>query len=157
MTVKGMSHKQFFQVIYDKSFLLWSSLFLWGGDQKKNIGGGGWFFFYLIMSVTQLSSAINYLSHFPAAPDMYPSMSSSTSMTSSHPPQWPHWQCFWRQIFGSQRTCSDLTQPWRPFWPFFTKKRIFTIWSKYIGSNMSSKYVFTWKKCVQVWKNTFLS
>ena len=59
----------------------------------------------------------------------------------------------WKQIFKYtqnendtriwlQRTCSDLTQPWQPFWPFFTKKGIFTIWSKYVDSNMSLKCVF---------------
>ena len=53
------------------------------------------------------------------------------------------WRCLiavtWRRLFilygfpedmtkkDSQRTCSDSTQPWRPFWPIFTKERIFTI------------------------------
>ena len=37
----------------------------------------------VILSVAQLGSAIQYLSYFPAAANMFPSLSSSTSMTSS--------------------------------------------------------------------------
>ena len=50
--------------------------------------------------------------------------------------------CNSRSPYQTKRTCSDLTQPWQAFLPFFTKKRIFIIWSKYVDSNMSSKYVF---------------
>ena len=62
-----------------------------------------------------------------------------------------------QELNKHQRTCSDLTQPWRPFWPFFTKKRIFTIWSKYVDSNMSPKYVFHEKNVFRSEKTRFLA
>ena len=43
------------------------------------------------------------------------------------------------------------------FWPFFTKKRIFNIWSNYNDSNMSLKYVFHEKNVFRSEKTLFLA